>query len=196
MIRATYILIFICSFSLSQLTQAEDLFREETFRSLVSDHRAHRPGDALTVLIVENASAAASADTSTEKSGGVGVGLRTQGTSQSTNRAATLELNEDSSGKGKIQRTGKLLAQITVTVQSVEKNGDLVLKGEQLLEFNNEKQQIRLEGRVRALDIAPNNTVLSTRVADARISYVGDGILGEKQSPGILTRIFSFFSLL
>jgi flagellar L-ring protein precursor FlgH len=181
-----------CAFACSALSHADSLFAEGTFQPLVSDYRAYRPGDSLTVLIVENASAAASADTTTEKSGGLGIGFKTH----SQAKSATIDLNEDSAGKGKIQRTGKLLAQITVTVQTVEKNGELTVKGEQLLEFNNEKQQIRVEGRVRPRDISQNNTVLSTRVADARISYVGDGILGEKQSPGILTRLLSLFWLL
>ena len=53
-----------------------------------------------------------------------------------------------------------------------------------LIDVNDEKQEIRLEGKVRPIDIAENNTIQSTRIADAKISYMGDGVLGEKQKPG------------
>ena len=185
-------LVVLCAVAGGAVAQAEGLFKEGGYQALVADYRAYRTGDSLTVLIVENASAAASADTTTAKSGGLGFAYKTQDDTKSVD----LDLRENSAGKGKIQRTGKLLAQITVTVQAVEGNGELVVKGEQVLEFNKEKQHIRLEGRIRPRDISQNNTVLSTRLADARISYVGDGILGEKQSPGILTRILSLGWLL
>jgi flagellar L-ring protein precursor FlgH len=105
-------------------------------------------------------------------------------------------LSDDFNGKGTIQRSGKLAAQITVTVQSVEPNGDLVVAGRQLIEVNDEKQHIVLSGKVRPVDIGENNTVVSTRLADANISYVGDGILAEKQQPGIISRILHWLRLL
>ena len=81
-------------------------------------------------------------------------------------------------------------------VRSVEDNGDLIVSGEQLIKVNDEKQEIVLSGRVRPIDISENNTVVSSRLADARISYVGDGVLGEKQRPGILTRILSWLRII
>jgi flagellar L-ring protein precursor FlgH len=70
------------------------------------------------------------------------------------------------------------------------------VSGEQLIKVNDERQEIVLSGRVRPIDIAENNTVVSSRLADARISYVGDGVLGEKQRPGILTRILSWLRII
>lgn len=171
----------------------DSLFDESTYRSLASDHRALDVGDNLTVLIVENASATATADTRTAKSGALAGSVSD---TQGLEAAAGLELSEDFRGNGSIQRTGKLLAQITVTVQSVGRNGDLVVQGDQVIEVNNEKQRIALAGRVRPQDIAPNNTVLSTRLSDAHISYIGKGILGEKQRPGILWRFLDWLGIL
>ena len=79
---------------------------------------------------------------------------------------------------------------------SVESNGDLLVSGEQLLRVNDERQEIVLSGRVRQSDIGENNTIVSSRLADARISYVGDGALGEKQKPGIISRVLSWLGLL
>ena len=75
--------------------------------------------------------------------------------------------------------------------QEIDKNGELQIKGQQLIEINGDKQLIQIEGRVRPRDISENNTLPSSRVAEAKISYVGDGILAEKQSPGILSRILT-----
>lgn len=171
---------------------AESLYREQNFRPLVGDRKAFRPGDSLTILVLENASATASANTTTEKKGELGMSAKTP----MYDKSAAINLSDEFTGGGKIQRSGKLLAQITVTVQSIEPNGELNVQGEQLVEVNSEKQSIKLEGRVRPSDISEANTVPSNRLANARISYIGDGILGEKQRPGVLTRILSWLGLL
>ena len=171
----------------------QSLYSPDTFRALTADNRAYRIGDALTVVVVENSSASSTADTSTAKNGSV------SGTASLTNnptRSAAVELNEDFAGRGKVQRTGKLVATMTVNVVGHTENGDLLIAGSQLIELNEEKQQMQIEGRVRPVDIADNNVVLSSRIADAKISYIGDGILGEKQRPGVLTRFLSWLRIL
>lgn len=178
--------------ALSAGVSADALYQEDAYQSMVADRKAFRVGDNLTVLIVETASASASANTSTDKETGVGATLVTP----SKNKAISFDLNQNFSGDGKTQRSGRLLAQITVNVQSVAPNGDLYVKGKQWIQFNDEKQQIALEGKIRPEDIAPNNTVLSTRVGDAQISYAGRGVLGENQRPGLISRILSWFKLL
>ena len=171
---------------------AESLYSPDTYVAMTSDRRALRQGDVLTVLIVENASAVASADTNADKKAGVSLSAKTP----SIDKTATAALSDDFSGSGKIQRTGKLLGTITVVVQSVDSFGNLVIKGEQLIALNGEKQEIRLEGRVRPGDILENNSVVSTRIADARISYIGDGILGDRQRQGLISRVLTWLGLL
>ena len=174
------------------LAAAQSLYQDGSFRSLTADPRARAVGDALTVLVVESSSASSSANTTTDKRGGLGVTL--SGTSRTEKGA--IDLNENFAGKGSIQRSGRLAAQLSVTVLDVAPNGDLWVGGRQLIEVNGEKQQIELQGRVRPVDISESNTVLSSRLADARISYVGAGVLGEKQRPGIVSRILSWLGLL
>jgi len=171
---------------------ADNLFEPAQFRSLTSDHKAYRTGDALTVLVVENSSASAHADSSSQKQADLGIKL----SAPATRRDFGIGLEQDFSGRGASQRTGKLLAQLSVTVIEVDQNGDLQVAGEQLLEINNDRQSIKLEGRVRRADISETNTVMSNRLADARISYVGDGVLGDSQRRGLLPRIFSLLGLL
>lgn len=166
---------------------------ESSFRSLTSDKRAYRVGDMLTVLVMENSSASANANTSAEKKGGLLFGWKA--TSRSEN--SSLQLGDTFGGKGQIQRSGKLLAQLTVTVREVDQaTGLLHVSGEQEILVNDEKQQISLHGKVRPIDVLDNNTVLSTRLADARISYIGDGILSEKQHAGLVTRFLTWLGIL
>jgi flagellar L-ring protein precursor FlgH len=172
--------------------QAEGLYQPGQFQALTSDRRAYRPGDILTVQIIEQSSAQSTADTKTEKNGAVNMALKTP----SLDKSASVNLSDQFSGGGSINRTGRLLAQVSAVVQAVYPNGLLHVKGEQVIELNSEKQEIRLEGNVRPIDIADNNTVLSTRLADAKISYIGDGVLGEKQRPGILTRFLTWLGIL
>ncbi len=169
--------------------QALNLYRAEDYRALTADRRAQHIGDVLTVLVVENASASASAGTATDKATDASIRL----TSPSRQHNYGLGIDDNYDGNGKIARSGRLLAQLSVLVVGIEANGDLRVKGEQLLELNGEKQMINLEGRVRPIDIGEGNTVASNRIADARITYIGDGVLADNQSKGWLTRLITMF---
>lgn len=171
---------------------AQNLYRSDQYRPLVSDRRAHRVGDILTVLVVENASASATAGTNTDKNNDLGVQFSSPNTTQK-NYGLSIDQNYD--GGGKSARTGKLLAQISVEVKAVEANGDLIINGVQDIEINDEKQTINLAGKVRSIDVDERNTVLSTRVANAKITYVGNGVLAESQHKGWLSRLITLFGL-
>lgn len=175
---------------------ADSLYREEGFVSLISDKRAYRVGDNLTVLIVETARATASANTATNKNGAIGASITGLRNTTPRNYSGGIDLNESFKGGGTVSRTGNLLAQITAVVSAVEPNGDLLIQGEQNIALNNEKQHIYIKGRVRIQDISSDNSVLSTRISNAEITYLGRGVLGEKQSPGLLTRLLTWLRIL
>lgn len=161
-------------------------------RSLFADRRAHRVGDMLTVVVTEVASASASARTSADKEESVFGRIN-----QPDERPWNLDLSfgNDFDGGGQIQRSGKMLARLTVMVQSVDAHGNLSVLGEQNIRVNNEEQRIALSGVVRPEDIGPDNTVASSRIADANIDFKGEGVLARKQSPGLLTKLFDLFGL-
>lgn len=168
--------------------RADDLYNERTFRPLAADKRAHLPGDVLTILIYESSSAVTSADTSLQRRNDVAVRANVDQHAH----AGAVGASNDFGGGGTVQRQGKLLAQMSVSVTGVAPNGDLLVAGEQLLEINSDRQKIRVEGRVRPLDISDANAVLSSRLADARISYLGDGDLASRQRPGLWSRLFNW----
>lgn len=156
---------------------AESLFQEQSFRPLMADNKAFRVGDVLTVQVFENSSATTSADTGTRRRNALSADL-SHGSGNVAQTAAGLGGTFD--GGGRTQRTNRVLATLTVSVREVLANGDLLVGGEQTLTVNEEPQKVTLEGRVRPLDISDSNVVLSTRLADARISYVGEGDLAER----------------
>lgn len=167
----------------------ESLYSEASYQPLTSDRRLHKTGDLVTVLIIEDASATSTADTGANRDAGVGISI----TNPVSTKAFGVGTNNDFASGGRTQRAGRLLGQLTVSVRDVAPNGDLVVGGEQVLEINGERQVIRLEGRIRPRDISELNTVLSSRVAEAKISFAGDGVLGERQQPGWWHQLLTIF---
>jgi flagellar L-ring protein precursor FlgH len=173
----------------------QSLYNASQFRAYTDDQRAYRVGDSLTVVIVEASSASASANTQTKKAADLAAAGSVAFDRDNHSAAAKLDLSDDFTGRGSIERTGKLAAQITVTVTGITGNGELLVSGKQVIAVNQEKQEIAVSGRVRPYDIMANNTVLSSRLAEATISYVGEGVLGETQRPGFLSRLLIWLGL-
>lgn len=167
------------------------LYSDAQFQSLTADRRRFEIGEVLTIMVYENASATSSADTGANRDSSVGMGIGLP----SWNKSAAVTTNNDFSGTGRTQRAGRVLAQITVLVREVLPNGDLRVGGEQLLEINGEKQTIRAEGRVRPKDVSEQNVVLSSRLAEARLAFVGDGVLGDMQRPRWWQRLLGLFGI-
>lgn len=172
--------------------RADDLYHAGRYESLISDRRASHVGDILTILVYENSTASSSADTSTSTTTGIKGSVTTMA---DTRHAPEVQLGDNYGGKGQVQREGRLLAQLSTTVVQVWPNGDLSVSGEQTINVNGERTRIRLGGRVRRADISTSNTVLSNRLADATIDYVGDGFVTDRTKPGLIPRILAWLGL-
>lgn len=171
---------------------AENLFKDSDYRPLIADRRASQPGDIVTILVYENSSARNSADTTTTTSFSVGGSVNSLANTETSLQAG---LRDNYGGRGQIQRSGNLLAQISVSVVEQLPNDDLMVSGEQTIDINGEKTRIRLSGRIRPTDISQGNTILSTRIADARIDYVGDGYITDRTRPGLIPRVLAWLGL-
>jgi flagellar L-ring protein precursor FlgH len=169
---------------------AESLYQEGSFRPLTADNKAFRVGDSLTVQVFENSSASTSADTGTRRNNDISGSV-----TQTGNRVVGqlgIGVAGGFDGGGRTQRANKLLATLTVTVQEVLASGELRVAGEQLLTVNEELQKVNLEGRVRPQDISDGNVVLSTRLADARITYVGEGDVTDRSRRSGWRKVFDW----
>ncbi len=171
------------------------------------DHRAYRVGDIVTVNVAETSSASKSATTSTGKSTSIDAGINSLlgwegrlknltsfGKSDVRNAYDSSNLLSGSlsnsfSGTGATSRGDSMTASVTVRVIDVKPNGNLVIQGAREIRVNAESQGIMLSGEIRPVDISPDNTVLSSYIANLRIEYLGSGAISDKQHPGWLTRV-------
>ena len=176
---------------LSLAAGATSLYTPATYQPLTSDLRMRKVGDLITVMVYESSSATSSANTSVGREADVGFDIRAPGKSY----AGAVRANNSTDGRGQTVRAGRVLAQITVPIRSITAGGDLIIAGEQIVEINNEKQTIKLEGQVRPQDISDANIVLSTRVANAKIRYSGQGDLADKQRPAWWQRFLTLFGV-
>ncbi|MCX7984363.1 MAG: flagellar basal body L-ring protein FlgH [Bacteroidetes bacterium] len=170
--------------------QAQD-FRENINRSLFSDQKATKVGDALTIYIVETSSASNDAKTSSSRESAIG-GSASASYSGSDLPSASLNLGTTNSfkGEGSTATQGSIRAKLSARVDSVLPNGNLYIRGSRIILINNEEQVITITGIVRPSDIQPDNSVYSYNISDAVISFQGSGIVTRSQEPGWLTKLF------
>lgn len=163
----------------------------------LSDIKARRVGDIVTVIIAEEASASKEASTDTDRSSSISAGISSFfGLEQSVSNNITpsslisASSSNDFSGGGKTTRSENLAATLTTQVVKVYPNGNLKIRGGKSVTVNNENQIIYLTGIVRSYDVTADNTVDSGDILNAQISYTGKGAISDKQKPGWLMRIF------
>jgi flagellar L-ring protein precursor FlgH len=163
---------------------------------LFMDLRARAVGDILTILLVERTDASKESSTSTSRGASTDTGFPVIAGGPITLDGQQVLNNEMSSdttfdGQADSSQSNRLDGSITVTVAERLANGNLLVRGEKLITINQGEEFIRLQGIVRPVDIGPENAVLSTKVADAMITYSGRGTLAATNRPGWLTKFFS-----
>jgi flagellar L-ring protein precursor FlgH len=157
--------------------------------SLIADRRAAQPGDLITILVSERSVASHQASHDTDKkldvSGGPGSGLLTffPELSMSTERST--------SGKGATTQSTSLVDRISGRIIAVTPQGALQVESVRFVKLNREELTLTITGLVRRDDIAPDNTILSTQIADLRISSSGRGPIPDKQRPGLISALLS-----
>lgn len=172
------------------------LFKPNYVNNIYSDSKAHRVGDIISVILSESTQAQKNAKTELKKDssatldpviglGGNAVNLK--------NDAIQFGVNQTSDFKGdsKTNQGNSLSGNISVHVLKVLPNGNLMIRGEKWLTLNNGDEYVRLTGIIRAQDITANNTIVSSKVANARIQYAGTGSFAEVQEQGWLSQFFN-----
>lgn len=159
------------------------------------DITARQVGDLLTVILDEQTDASKQASTGITKDNSTSISAPTilgkDVTLNGNPLSTSLESANDFSGKADSSQSNKLQGSITVTVSRVLPNGNLMVQGEKWIAINQGDEYVRLSGIVRPVDITPNNTVLSTQVGNAQITYRGKGAPAEANAIGWLSRFFN-----
>ena len=168
---------------------ANSLWRNGS-RSFFKDQRAHQIGDLLTVTVnitdqANFANETQRSRTVTEDSGitaFLGSNLLT-GKTALPGRLLTADATANSDGKGSIQRQETLQTNIAAVVTQLLPNGNLVVEGRQEVRVNFEMRELIVAGIVRPEDIQSDNTIDSSKIAQARIAYGGHGQISDIQQP-------------
>lgn len=156
---------------------------------LYEDYKARRVGDILTVFLVEETSGQNSFDNNINQSTDMSIGTPTFGGTARPNFGVELGSENSFVGQSGTSQSNSLNGSITVTVHGIMPNGNLIVEGEKWVNINQAHEYVKLQGVVRPRDIGAYNTIYSTQVADARISYGGRGTNAQSNSPGWAARI-------
>ena len=176
------------------VAQAKSLWSDDggsyRARNIFVDRKAREVGDIVTIVISESTTLSASRSSENSKSGNTslsaGVGIF------DFLKAASASGSDSFEAEGSSRATNRTAGNVTVTVTDVMPNGNLVLEGTQSIWQNRDEHKITFRGVCRMDDVTANNTVPSTKIADATVRFDGKGPLNAKQRQGILTQIFNF----
>jgi flagellar L-ring protein FlgH len=157
---------------------------------------AHHVGDIVTIVLNESTAAQKSSSTNTSKATTdtlpgmtiLGKALTVHGLPIMSNSIAD---SAKFAGAGDSAQSNSLQGFVTVTVQKVLPNGNLYIKGEKWIGINQGQEYVRLTGVIRPIDLAPDNSINSSKVANAKISYGGRGALADANAQGWLSRFFN-----
>ena len=170
----------------------------------LEDTRAVRVGDFVVININENANAQGDANTSLSKDNSASAGVTAMlGIVPALKRAypdidptqlVAFASKSGFVGQGSTERQGQLTGSIAVRVVKEMPNGDLFIEGTKVVLINNEEYHLYLSGLVRPTDIAKDNSIASTRIADAQLEFTGRGDLADQQHKGWFGKLLDMFN--
>lgn len=159
--------------------------------SMFIDGKAHYLGDIVTIIINESTTGVNTSSTDvsqTEKmDAGTGTGVLGQFL-----QAFGIEAQDAYKAGGTTTSKGTLNTTVSAVVAEVLENGNLVIEARRSMVVNEETQTVVLSGVIRPRDVARDNTVLSSRIANAQIKYTGRGPIAKRQRAGILNKLFDW----
>lgn len=174
--------------------QAGAIYQASNDLRLFEDRTARRVGDLVVIRLVENTAASKSANTGVDKSSEVSLAnpilFGAPFSAGGVNLETSISGERQQSGGGSSDQRNRLTGNISAVVVGVYPNGNLAIRGEKMFALNQGEEFVQISGVVRPQDIEANNTVLSSRVADARITYAGGGVLADANTVGWLGRFF------
>jgi flagellar L-ring protein precursor FlgH len=163
---------------------------------IIRNQKASKVGDLITIVIREDSKASSSANTETNRDSSIDAAFDLKMGTDALGQKGLLDgnagLKNDFKGEGKTDRSGRIEATVQAVVETVLPNGTLFIRGRKVITVNNEDQVVELSGFVRPDDIRINNTVASDLLADAKIKYLGHGVVGDKQYVGWGARLMDW----
>ena len=184
-------------FETDKFVPTGSIYRAGQSGSLVEDRRARRVGDVITIVLQEQTQASKSATLKTGRDGSFEFKLPDQAfpfsklpnafQQSATGKGLSGGLGSAKSafdGSGTTSQSNQLSGFITATIAKFYPNGNMLLKGEKQMTINQGEEFIQISGIVRPEDIGPENTVFSSRIANAQIAYTGSGDIASSTKKG------------
>ncbi|PQM58818.1 MAG: flagellar biosynthesis protein FlgH [Rhodobacteraceae bacterium] len=170
------------------------IYNESSGGLFATDRRAGQVGDILTIALSEDFTASKSQSATSAKSDSFKVDL--PNLLDPAGDQALLDSGAETSfsGTGSAAQTNSLRGEISVTVMRVFSNGNMEIMGQKKLHLNNGNEYVRLSGMIRPQDISANNVVQSSRIANAKIAYLGVGDIADTGQKGWLSRALASIS--
>ncbi len=165
------------------------------YAPLYDGHRARAVGDPITIVLQESTSTSKTAGSKTQRSGGASITPPVTGP-LSFLKPDSLKASSQSSfnGQGNATQTSTLDGEVSVTIVEVRPNGTALVRGEKRLLLSQGQEWIQFAGIVRLSDVDADNRIASSRVADARIEYTGNGSVNRAAREGWLSKFFNMIS--
>ena len=172
------------------------IYHENRDVSLFENSTARHIGDTVTIHLVEQTAAQKSSSTSTGKTTKASLSAPSVFGSPVTIHgknilAGSLANDASFAGTGDSKQSNSLVGDITVTVIKRLPNGNLLVRGQKWIGINQGTEYVRIQGVIRPIDVQPDNSVVSSKVADAKIGYGAKGALNDANRPGLLSRFFT-----
>lgn len=174
--------------------ESGSLYRGEYSMSFFDDRKAARVGDIITIVLQERTVGSKSSGVNVKKDSDLSMSGTFFGTTPKAGNYSLdtdLQTEREFEGESDADQSNSLQGNITATVTDVLPNGNLVVRGEKWITLNKGEEFIRVSGIVRREDIGLDNSVISTRLANARLSYAGTGALADASEMGWLQQFFN-----
>ena len=167
-------------------------------RSFFHDPRASRVGDIITVKISIADTAKFNNSTSRSRTNSDNAsmsnlfGLERYLAASHMDPTSLVKMGSDTSnvGAGSVNRSETVDLTLAALVTQVLPNGNMVIAGHQQMKVNSELRDLRISGIVRTEDITSSNTIDLTQIAEARISYGGQGTVSDVQEPRLGSQLY------
>ena len=175
---------------------AQNIYKKPGGRgSVISDLRARKVGDILTVLIQEQTTVRN--EDRVERSNDTTLAARLDAYSLSSSTfnnnvlpRIDIRKQQEFNGEARQNTQSDVRASVAVVVVDVQPNGNLVVAGTRSVQVNDETRTLRISGLVRKYDITNVNTITSAQVADARIAITGEGANTRQVTRGPIGQLF------
>ena len=165
------------------------------YAALAEGSRARAVGDPLFIALVESTTTSKTAGSKTQRGGGASITPPTAGLLSFLNPDALKASSQSSfNGQGNASQTSTLAGELSVTIAEVRPNGTALIRGEKRMLLSQGQEWIQFSGIVRLADIDADNRIASTRVADARIEFAGNGSIQRASREGWLSKFFNIIS--